>query len=122
MGLFLLEAGAGTALLLLFFPTKTLGPGFFSLHGALAVLFVGLSALTRPQGLGTPPAAAAALLALYAALARAGKAAAATASRGRRRRLPCPAWSVMMAAPGRAAMRGRLSALSWAGSSSGRSF
>lgn len=80
MGLFLLEAGAGTALLLLFFPTKTLGPGFFSLHGALAVLFVGLSALTRPQGLGTVlPAAAAALLALYTALAQAGKARAATA-------------------------------------------
>ncbi|HKA37671.1 MAG TPA: hypothetical protein VKH43_12680 [Thermoanaerobaculia bacterium] len=78
MGLFLLEAGAGTALLLLFFPTRTLGPGFFSLHGALAFLFVGLSALTRPQGLPAALAAAAAvLLALYTVLAQAGRARAA---------------------------------------------
>jgi hypothetical protein len=78
MGLFLLEAGAGTALLLLFFPPKILGPGFFSLHGALAFLFVGLSALTRPQGLSPVLAGAAAgLLALYAVLAQAGRARAA---------------------------------------------
>src|SRR5215470_14146164 len=51
MGLFLLEAGAGTALLLQFFPTGTLGPGFFALHGGLACLFVGMSAMTHPPGL-----------------------------------------------------------------------
>jgi protein NrfD len=52
LGLFLLEAGAGTALLLLFFPVKTLGKGFFSLHGALAFVFVLLAALLHPAGLG----------------------------------------------------------------------
>ena len=71
MGLFLLEAGAGTALLLLFFPTGTLGPGFFALHGGLAFLFVGLSALTHPSGLSmTLACAAAGLLALYTAFAQ----------------------------------------------------
>ena len=36
LGLFLLEACAGIALLLLPFPPRTLGRGFFSLHGGLA--------------------------------------------------------------------------------------
>ncbi|MFN2387703.1 MAG: hypothetical protein ABR576_15710 [Thermoanaerobaculia bacterium] len=51
LGLFLLEAGAGTALLLLFFPVKTLGKGFFSLHGALAFLFMLFAVLLHPLGL-----------------------------------------------------------------------
>jgi hypothetical protein len=75
MGLFLLEAGAGTALLLLFFPPRTLGRGFFSLHGALAFLFLLLGALVRPAGLpGIATGTAAALLLLYTAAAQAGRA------------------------------------------------
>ena len=78
MGLFFLEAATGTALLLLFFPPRTLGKGFFSLHGAAAFLFVLLPALTRPAGL--PPRSAwgaAALLLLYTAASQAGRARAA---------------------------------------------
>src|SRR6266511_663203 len=75
MGLFLLEAGAGTAFLLLFFPTRALGPGFFALHGALACGFVMLASFTHPEGLGSVlGATAAVLLALYAAAALAGRA------------------------------------------------
>ena len=73
LALFLLETGAGTALLLLFFPPATLGKGFFSLHGTLAFAFVLLAVLVRPSGL--PPAAAAAaagLLGLYALAAHGG--------------------------------------------------
>jgi hypothetical protein len=78
MGLFLLEAGAGTALLLLFFPPQTLGKGFFSLHGILAFLFLLLAALVRPVGLpSTRTGIAAALLLLYAGSAQAGRALAA---------------------------------------------
>jgi len=78
MGLFLLEAGAGTAFLLLFFPIRILGRGFFALHGALACVFVGLAALARPGGLQPPLAwAAAALLGLYAVAAQADRARAA---------------------------------------------
>ncbi len=74
MGLFFLEAGAGTALLLLFFPPRILGKGFFTLHGAIAFLFVLLPELIRPDGL--PPIGtgiAAALLLLYTAACHAGK-------------------------------------------------
>ncbi len=73
MGLFFLEAATGTALLLLFFPPRTLGKGFFTLHGAAAFLFVLLPALIHPAGL--PPRGtwgAAALLLLYTAAAQAG--------------------------------------------------
>ncbi len=75
MGLFLLEASAGTALLLLFFPPRTLGKGFFSLHGALAFLFHLLGALVRPAGLPRiTPGIAMVLLLLYTAAAQAGRA------------------------------------------------
>ncbi len=78
MGLFLLEAGAGTALLLLFFPTRTLGRGFFALHGALAFVFVALAALAHPRGLSPVIAVASpVLLALYALAAQANRAPAA---------------------------------------------
>jgi hypothetical protein len=73
MGLFLLEAGAGTAMLLLFFPARALGRGFFVLHGALSFVFVSLAALAQPSG--AAPALAwvsAALLAAYSAAAQAG--------------------------------------------------
>jgi hypothetical protein len=75
LALFLLEAGAGTALLLLFFPTETLGKGFFSLHGTLAFAALLLAALLRPAGLPREVAlAAAALTGLYALIAHAGRA------------------------------------------------
>lgn len=78
LGLFLLEACAGCALLLLFFPAKTLGRGFFSLHGVLAFSFAALALLVRPAGLPfTVAAVAAASLAAYTLAAHGGRAAAA---------------------------------------------
>lgn len=75
LGLFLLEACAGTAFLLLFFPPKVLGRGFFSLHGALAAIFAALALAVRPPGLPFAIAAAATgLLAVYTAAAQAGEA------------------------------------------------
>jgi hypothetical protein len=77
LGLFLLQAGCGIALLLLFFPPKTLGKGFFSLHGAIALAAVVIALVLRPDGLpriATPVAVAA--LAAYALTAHAGHAAA----------------------------------------------
>jgi protein NrfD len=76
LGLFLLEACAGTAFLLLFFPPKVLGRGFFSLHGLLAAAFGALALLVRPVGLPFAVAAAATgLLAAYTLAAHAGAAA-----------------------------------------------
>jgi hypothetical protein len=75
LGLFCLEAGAGTALLLLFFPNRTLGKGFFALHGALACAFFLFAALARPPGLPTAAAVAATALAgLYTLAAHADRA------------------------------------------------
>lgn len=73
LGLFLLEACAGTAFLLLFFPPAVLGRGFFSLHGALAAIFGGLALLVKPSGLPHGVAVAAVvLLAGYTLLAHWG--------------------------------------------------
>lgn len=73
--LFCLEAAWGGACLLLFFPVRTLGNGFFSLHAAIAFAFAALAALLRPAG---APAAvewvSAACLAGYALAAHAGRA------------------------------------------------
>jgi hypothetical protein len=73
LGLFCLEAAWGGAFLLLFFPVRALGKGFFSLHAAFAFLFAALAALVRPAG---APAAlewvSAACLAGYALAAHAG--------------------------------------------------
>jgi len=78
LALFLLEAAAGTAFLLLFFPVGTLGKGFSSLHGTLAFVFVLLAALVGPAGMPRPAAwVAAGLLGLYTLLAHAGHAGAA---------------------------------------------
>src|SRR5512141_2540567 len=75
LGLFLLEACTGTAFLLLFFPPKVLGRGFFSLHGALATIFCGLALAVRPAGLPfAMTAAATGLLAAYTILANGGEA------------------------------------------------
>jgi hypothetical protein len=72
LGLFLLEAGTGTALLLLFFPVGTLGKGFFSLHAALASAFLAGALAARPAGYPVVAGAASlVLVALYAALAQA---------------------------------------------------
>ena len=74
LALFLLEAGMGTALLLLFFPVGTLGKGFFALHGALAGLFLAGAWLIEPPGYPKTLGGAAALLALvYAGVAQAGR-------------------------------------------------
>lgn len=74
LGLFLLEAGAGTAILLLFFPPRTLGKGFFSLHAAIVFVLIGLAVLLRPTGLSVAVAGAAAgLVGAYALAAHAGR-------------------------------------------------
>lgn len=73
LGLFLLEACAGTALLLLFFPPTVLGKGFFSLHGALAAIFAALAVAVKPTGMPRGMTVAAALLlAVYTLLAHWG--------------------------------------------------
>jgi hypothetical protein len=73
LGLFLLEAGMGTAVLLLFFPVGALGKGFFVLHGALASAFLGGAFLARPGGYPVlAGAGSAALLCIYTGLAQAG--------------------------------------------------
>jgi protein NrfD len=73
LGLFLLEACAGTAFLLLFFPPRVLGGGFFALHGALAAIFGGLALSVKPPGLPHGLAVAATgLLAGYTLLAHWG--------------------------------------------------
>ena len=78
LGLFLLQAGCGTAVLLLFFPPRTLGKGFFSLHGTIAFAAVALALALRPEGLPFVAAVVgAAALGAYALVAHAGGAAAA---------------------------------------------
>jgi protein NrfD len=73
LGLFLLEACSGTALLLLFFPPEALGPGFFTLHGGLAIAFALLALAVKPAGLSYGMAfATIALIFLYTLAARAG--------------------------------------------------
>ena len=73
LGLFLLEACAGTAFLLLFFPPEVLGKGFFTLHGALAAAFAGLALLVRPAGMPYGiTAVATGFLALYTLIAHGG--------------------------------------------------
>jgi hypothetical protein len=78
LGLFLLEAASGTAVLLLFFPVVTLGKGFFSLHGALGSAFLLAACLVAPVGLPLPVAASATvMLGIYTLVAHAGRAASA---------------------------------------------
>jgi protein NrfD len=73
LGLFLLEACAGTAFLLLFFPPEVLGKGFFTLHGGLAAIFGSLALLVRPAGMPFGYAATATgFLALYTLAAHGG--------------------------------------------------
>ena len=106
LGLFLLEACAGTAFLLLFFPPESLGRGFFSLHGSLAAIFAGLALMVRPPGLPLPVlAAATALLALYTLAAHAGQAGAGPAAP--RGGAACAAWSPRPGWPSWRPARGR---------------
>ncbi|HET9794911.1 MAG TPA: hypothetical protein VFS34_10640 [Thermoanaerobaculia bacterium] len=74
LGTFLLEAAAGTSILLVFFPHRVLGKGFFVLHGAIASAFLLLSAIVAPRG-SSPALAAGALvlLAAYTLVARSGR-------------------------------------------------
>jgi protein NrfD len=73
LGLFLLELATGTSLLLLFFPHRVIGKGFFALHGFIALLALLLAALVAPAGLPRPLAAAGlAALALYTLFGRMG--------------------------------------------------
>ncbi len=75
LGLFLLEACAGTAFLLLFFPPSVLGRGFFSLHGAIAAGFAALAVAAHPSGMPLGPTAVAAVaLSIYAVAAHGGQA------------------------------------------------
>jgi hypothetical protein len=63
--------------LLLFFPPKTLGKGFFSLHGAIAFVFIGAAFLLHPVGLPKAACGAAAVLVgAYALTTHAGHASA----------------------------------------------
>jgi hypothetical protein len=74
LGLFLLEASAGTSILLLAFPTRTLGKGFFALHGLLAEAGLALALLVSPDRLRWPLGVISlAALGLYALLAQAGR-------------------------------------------------
>ena len=74
LGLFLLELAAGISLLLLFFPHRVIGKGFFALHGFIAVLGLLLAAAVRPPGLSRPLAGGAlAALALYTLFCRIGR-------------------------------------------------
>ncbi len=74
LGTFLLEAAAGTSVLLVFFPHRVLGKGFFVLHGAIASAFLVLAAAAAPRG-SSPPLlyGALALLAVYTLLVRSGR-------------------------------------------------
>ncbi|HET7452338.1 MAG TPA: hypothetical protein VFL12_06325 [Thermoanaerobaculia bacterium] len=76
LGVFLLQAAAGTSLLLVLFPHRVLGKGFFELHAAIAAAFLLLAAVVGPRGLPRSLAAGAlALLAAYGLAVRAGRAA-----------------------------------------------
>ena len=74
LGVFLLQAAAGTSVLLVLFPHRVLGKGFFELHGAIAAAFLVFSAAAGPRGGSRLLAGAAlALLAGYTLAARGGR-------------------------------------------------
>jgi hypothetical protein len=73
--LYLLEAAAGTACQLIYFPPKTLGKGFFSLHGTVEFGLIALAMLLHPTGLSLAiSATSAALLGAYSLAAHSGHA------------------------------------------------
>ena len=73
VALFLREASAGTSLLLLFFPHRIIGGGFFALHGLCATAFLLLATLAGPRPAPALALPALALIAVYTLLARAGR-------------------------------------------------
>jgi hypothetical protein len=78
LGLFLVELAAGTSLVLAAFPIRSLGRGFVSLHGGIALCGFLLSLAAPPPGLSVPAVCGgAALLVGSIAAARAGRFAAA---------------------------------------------
>lgn len=73
LGSFLLQASTGTSLLLIFFPHRVLGKGFFALHGFLASVFLALCAICDPgRDMAAGAIAAMAPLVLYTLLVRSG--------------------------------------------------
>lgn len=73
VALFLLEAAAGTSVLLLFFPHRVLGGGFFALHGLCATVFLLFAGLAGGPENAVLMALAETLLVLYTLLARVGR-------------------------------------------------
>ncbi|MGH9443829.1 MAG: hypothetical protein ACRD16_16310 [Thermoanaerobaculia bacterium] len=73
LGLFLVEISAGVSLLLVFYPTRILGRGFFALHGLIALSALALSAALSPREAAAPRAAALLLLTAYTLLSRVGR-------------------------------------------------
>lgn len=108
LGLFLLESGAGTLLLLLFFPPASLGNGFFSLHGLIAAVLIVLALALQPAGLPLVAAVSAAVIAVaYTLMAHAGRASTA------RVLLPAAAAGASYAAVGIALLAPRLPGSGW---------
>lgn len=78
LGLFLLESATGTLFLLLFFPPRSLGRGFFSLHATIALAFIVIALSLQPAGVPMLIGGGAAVLAAaYALTAHVGHASAA---------------------------------------------
>jgi hypothetical protein len=73
VALFLLEASAGTSLLLVFFPHRVLGGGFFALHGLCATVFLFLAMLVGQRSALPLLLPALVLLVVYTLLARVGR-------------------------------------------------
>jgi hypothetical protein len=73
VALFLLEASAGTSLLLVLFPHRVIGGGFFALHGLCATVFLALAAAAGSGGGFRLAVPALVLLGVYTLLARAGR-------------------------------------------------
>ena len=72
LGLFLVEVSAGTSLLLLFFPVRLLGKGFFSLHGFIAGTALLLAAVVSSGDRTVVGMVSLAMLALYTLFSRIG--------------------------------------------------
>ena len=73
VALFLLEASAGTSLLLVLFPHRVIGGGFFALHGLCAAVFLALAMAAGIRDAFLLAVPALALLIVYTLLARVGR-------------------------------------------------
>jgi hypothetical protein len=100
LGLFLLEAAFGTAILLPFFPSGPLGKGFFTLHGWVAAACLALAWPVAPAGVPMPLLAVAIALVLafvllaHADKVRAGLAVLAAGAMASGAALALAAWSI----------------------------